>query len=175
MRRRHALPIVVALLSSTSCDDRAPAPRAGSPPRTKSASARSCEATGVRDVVRLLGERMQRVSLLAPDSVVARELREAYSPLVTPGLLDAWVADPASAPGRKVSSPWPERIEIQSIDDTDAGACRVEGEVIYATSTDSAQGGEHPREPVTLSVRLDHGAWRVSTYEAAPPLTGPRR
>src|SRR5690348_5068827 len=64
----------------------------------------------VRRLVRLFGSRMQTVSLLAPDSIAASRLQEAYGTLVTPDLLSDWMARPTAAPGRRVSSPWPDRI-----------------------------------------------------------------
>jgi hypothetical protein len=145
---------------ATSCDERAPVPR--------TESARSCDAPGAREVVEQLGQRMKRVSLQAPDSIVVREIRQAYAPLVTPGLLEAWISEPARAPGRQVSSPWPERIEIRSVASAGAGLCRVEGEVVYVTSAEPTQDGAALREPVTLWVRPDDG-WRISAYEATTP------
>src|SRR5918992_2146126 len=92
-----------------SCDERAPASRT------------SCDAPEVRQVVERFGERLQRVSLLAPESVVVREVRAAYAPFVTPELLATWTSNPRSAPGREVSSPWPARIEVRSVQVADAG------------------------------------------------------
>ncbi|MFN2421307.1 MAG: hypothetical protein ABR527_08000 [Gemmatimonadota bacterium] len=59
-----------------------------------------------------------------------REIREVYGSLVTPSLLDTWIAEPAGAPGRQVSSPWPERIEVDSMGPAGAGICQVLGEVV---------------------------------------------
>ena len=121
-----------------------------------------CGAPEVRTVVERLGERLKQVSLLAPDSIVVGEIRRSYESLVTPELLARWTSTPRSAPGRNVSSPWPERIEIRSVEDVGAGACRVDGEVIYATSADSVAA----RMPVTLEVREADG-WRIGAYDAA--------
>jgi hypothetical protein len=111
------------------------------------------------------------VSLLAPDSVVEREIREAYAPLVTPALLDRWLAEPARAPGRDVSSPWPERNEVSSVAAAGEGRCRVEGAVVYVTSAERAAGGAAARLPVTLLVIAD-GGWRVDEYRAEAPEGG---
>ena len=72
-------------------------------------AAASCD-TDARDVVERFGRRMREVSLLAPDTVVRRELRDAYGALASDSLLRAWESAPANAPGREVSSPWPARI-----------------------------------------------------------------
>src|SRR5690606_31577422 len=118
------------------------------PPRTDAAP--SCADGGAAAAVRRLGERMKEVSLLAPDSLVAAGIREAYAPLVTPELLALWLSDPRRAPGREVSSPWPERIDVLSVEAAGEGACRVEGEVVLMTSAEAAGGGEAARSPVTL-------------------------
>ena len=138
-----------------ACDERAAASR--------TATELSCDAPGVRDIVERFGERLQRVSLQAPDSIVAREVREAYAPFVTPELLASWMAEPRRAPGREVSSPWPARIEVRSASPTES-ACRVEGDVVYASSA-PGPSDRAMSTPVTLLVWQDDG-WRISAYEA---------
>jgi hypothetical protein len=114
-----------------------------------------------RNVVEELGHRLRLVSLLAPESLVTRSLRDAYAPVVTPQLLASWQRLPRQAPGREVSSPWPARIVVSSIS-PDGAACRVAGEVVYVTSADSTTVVD--RRPVSLQVVRDSG-WRVSGYE----------
>jgi hypothetical protein len=167
--RRVAVLVLMACAPLAACADDAPAPRATNAP--------SCGAGGARRVVERLGARLRRVSLLAPDSVVDREIRTAYASLVTPELLQRWLAEPARAPGREVSSPWPERIEVRSVTAEGEGTCRVAGEVVYVTSAERAHGGAAARVPVTLRVTAD-GGWRISEYRAeatgagaAPPDT----
>ena len=154
--------IAAAAIVVSSCEGRAPVPR--------TVTSESCDAPGVRQVVERLGQHMKQVSLQAPDSLVAREIRQAYAPLVTPALLEAWTSEPTRAPSRDVSSPWPERIEIRSVETDERGLCRVQGEVVYVTSAEVTQGGAAARESVSLFVaRLDDG-WRISAYEKATPL-----
>jgi hypothetical protein len=149
--------LLVAILTTgtllVACGEPAPARHAAAEP--------PCEAPGARQIVEQLGARMKQVSLQAPDSVVVRRIREAYGPLVTPDLLETWIADPGRAPGRRVSSPWPERIEIRSVKPGRSDSCLVEGEVVYVTSVELVQGGAIMREPVILRV-VEDGAWRVS-------------
>jgi hypothetical protein len=99
---RLPLAVLVGLLAS--CAD-APDRRMASPAEGVAEDPPPC--AGTREVVERMGERLKRVSLLAPESVLMREIQEAYAPLVTPELLEQWIADPTSAPGRDVSSPWP--------------------------------------------------------------------
>jgi hypothetical protein len=130
----------------------------------------SCEAPGVRAVVLSVGERMKLVSLLAPDSVLVREIRDAYEPYVTPELLHTWLSDPSRAPGQQGSSPWPERIDIQSVEATGPGVCRVEGEVVYMTSTEAGTGEAFSRMPVTVHV-TNGDEWLIDSFEqsGSPP------
>lgn len=121
----------------------------------------ACDPAAAREVVERFGERMRLVSLLAPDTVRDREIREAYADLVTPSLLEAWLADRSRAPGRETSSPWPERIEVRSVAAENGAACVVEGDVVHVTSV----GQETFREPVTLRV-VENGGWRIAEYRA---------
>ncbi|MGH7540083.1 MAG: hypothetical protein ACRELC_03695 [Gemmatimonadota bacterium] len=174
---RHSKLSCALLLAATGL---VPACSEGASERPAAGNERSCDAPGAREVVERFGERLKQVSLLAPDRIVVQEIRDAYAPFVTPTLLDAWIAEPSGAPGRQVSSPWPERIEVGSVEPAATGLCRVEGEVVYVTSADAGRGGETARERVTLRVRTTGGLarggrdgddWRISTFElgAVPP------
>lgn len=149
------------------CAGSVPAPHANP---TSAESPLVCEAPAVRRVAERLGERLKQVSLQAPHDILVREIREAYTPLVTGSLLAMWVAHPAHAPGREVSSPWPERIEIRSVEAAGPGQCRVVGDVVYLTSVEMVHGGAALRQPVTLRVSKD-GEWRVSTFRVTAPAT----
>src|SRR5690554_1986136 len=50
----------------------------------------SCADAAVRDVVTGFGSRLQRVSTLAPDSLIARAVRDEYAAFVTDDLLAQW-------------------------------------------------------------------------------------
>jgi hypothetical protein len=152
--------VVVAGTLALSCRERGREPRTQAEP--------SCDAPGAREIVERLGERLKRVSLRAADSILVREIREAYAPLVTPDLLDRWITEPAGAPGREVSSPWPERIEVRSVEAGSDGTCVVQGEVIYVTSVELTRDSSVMREPVTLRL-VKSGEWRISTYEISAP------
>lgn len=123
-----------------------------------------------RQLVERLGTRMRLVSVLAPDSIIRRDLARAYAGLVAPPLLVAWQRAPRSAPGREVSSPWPARIDIHSIT-AEGGDCRVDGDIEYVTTADTMTALD--RRPVKLTVANTDG-WRVTSYEAAPVAAAPR-
>lgn len=162
---------LVASALVTACTEREVEPP--SEEATRAETEDFCDASGVREVVERLGTRLKEVPLLAPDSIVVKAIRGAYAPFVTVDLLQAWIAEPTRAPGRAVSSPWPDRIEIDSVAPEGPGACRVEGEAIYVTSAEATQGDAALRERVAVRVR-GNGEWRVSAYEVvvAPSQDG---
>jgi hypothetical protein len=119
----------------------------------------------VRRLVTLFGARMQTVSLLAPDSIAASRLQEAYGTLVTPDLLSDWMARPTVAPGRRVSSPWPDRIEVKSVTPSGTDEYLVTGSLIFESSAGETTERVASR-PVRLHVRRGgSGRWRISMYE----------
>ena len=124
----------------------------------------ACDTAAAARAARLLGSHLQDVSLLAPDSVRVPALRKAYGGLVTDSLLAAWVARPGDAPGRGVSSPWPDHIDVRRVEEAGGGACRVEAEVVYATSADAPRSVR--RDPVTIRV-VEGDGWRVASWEGA--------
>jgi hypothetical protein len=155
--RVPTIALVIALTASVAaCPE--PASRGGAD------IAPDCEEPGVREVVERLGERMAQVSLQGPDSQVVHEVREAYAGIASEGLLASWTTAPRSAPGRLVSSPWPDRIEIDSVSRSDAGSCRVEGDIVLVSSADAARTGEATRQPVTVWV-THQGAWLITRFE----------
>jgi hypothetical protein len=114
-----------------------------------------------RQVVEQLGKRMRMVSLLAPDSIVTRELRDSYGALVTPALLSLWQKSKATVPGRQVSNPWPNRIEINAL--TPGSDCQVEGDVVYVTTEDTTV--EVERRKFVLQMKEDASGWRVNAFD----------
>jgi hypothetical protein len=120
--------------------------------------------TGAMDVVRRFGERLRMVSVLAPTDIVVPAIREQYGPLVTPDLLGRWIADPSSAPGRQVSSPWPQRIEITDVRGDGEDVRVLDANVVYVTSADTTRVVD--REAVTIEmVRGEDGIWRIADVD----------
>lgn len=132
-------------------------------------AAATSAADSVRQVVEAFGGQLATVSLLAPQNAVRRDMHAKYEPYVEPTLLESWIARPADAPGRTVSSPWPERIEIERIDPLDGDRYRVTGEVVYVSSTEQASGTAAQRKPVTIVVsRTADGRWLISDWRVMP-------
>lgn len=127
----------------------------------------------VRAVVARFGAQLKTVSLLAPDTLLAAQLRTAYGALVTPALLERWQAHPRQAAGRQVSSPWPDRIEVRTVRPVGADEVEVLGEVVYMTSVERTHGGIAASEPVRLRVRRGaDSSWRISGYATGEAADG---
>lgn len=117
----------------------------------------------VRDLTEKFGNTLQKVSLQAPDDIVVKSIKENYGKFVTPELLEKWLNNPQEAPGRITSSPWPERIEINSITDLVDGSYKVKGDIIELTSTEKINGGIAGKYPVTMQVIKHNSRWLINT------------
>lgn len=129
---------------------------------TQTIASIAAEEREVRDVVEGFGKKLQYVSLLAPDA--AQEIQLQYSGFVSPTLLETWMKHVTEAPGRMVSSPWPDRIEIASLVQEDANNYEVAGDVIEVTGADVLNGGATARMPVRLVVQKEQGHWLIAEY-----------
>lgn len=116
----------------------------------------------VRALVEAFGKQLRNVSLLAPGDVVASSIKENYGGYVTSELLQKWQDDPQSAPGRMVSSPWPDHIDILRIEMSGENQCTFYGEVIEVTSVEMEKGGAAAKRPVTVVARKADGCWLIS-------------
>ena len=120
------------------------------------------EEGAVRYVVESFGKRLQNVPLQSPD--VAQTIREQYTEFVSPELLEAWMDDLSKAPGRMVSSPWPDRIEITDIVREEPDRYAVTGFVIEITSVELVNGGVAAKIPVHIIVERQGGRWIITEY-----------
>lgn len=119
----------------------------------------------VRMTVYGLGDNLVEVPLLAPADVVGFAMDKYYALYVRPDLLAKWKADPKNAPGRLTSSPWPDRIDIDSATKNADGTYTVDAEIIdvahgVATSTDITS-----KTPVRFTVSLGPDGWQITGYE----------
>jgi hypothetical protein len=162
--------ILVCVLSMAACtapDDAAqdtataPVAAASARPAGAATAGETAAEAAARDVVVRFGAELKNVSTLAPADSVRDQLREHYADLVTPGLLQAWLADPSQAPGHDVSSPWPDAINVRQVDCASAAVCEVQGVVRYATSIEVAKGGVADQKVVNLTVKRGTDGWRI--------------
>jgi hypothetical protein len=127
--------------------------------------------TTVTNLVTNFGLNLQKVSLLAPEDIVKTSIKENYGDFISPNLFSTWQNDPQNAPGRLVSSPWPDRIEILSIEKLSEVAYKVEGEIIEITSDKTIAA----KRPVTLLVKMINNRWlidgvTIAAYEEADSI-----
>ena len=120
------------------------------------------EEAEVRDLVESFGKRLQMVSLLAPNA--AQDLQKQYSEFVSPALLETWRKDVSKAPGRIVSSPWPDRIEITTLAKEGPDRYVITGFVVEITSTEAISGGAANKIPVHMVVERDQEHWLITEY-----------
>ena len=119
----------------------------------------AAEESEIRDLVRNFGKRLQMVSLLAPDA--AQEMQKQYSEFVSPALLEMWANNVSKAPGRIVSSPWPDQIEITTLS-KGSGRYEITGFVVEVTSTEVGSGEAAAKIPVRIVVQEEQGRWLIT-------------
>lgn len=115
----------------------------------------------VTKLVTDFGKKLQTVSLTAPENEVKASLNKNYKNFVSADLLAKWQSDPTHAPGREVSSPWPDRIKTFSVKKTADGAYEVKGEIIYITSTEVGSDKAAAKQPITCTVKKLSPGWRI--------------
>lgn len=124
------------------------------------------EIEAIEKVVVEFGDSLKKVSLLAPKEEVVRAMEEYYAPFVSAELLATWESDPTTAPGREVSSPWPDRIEIDNSYKNERGAYEVKGDVVEVTSDTSPS--EAASYPIALTLEERNGAWIITSFSKEP-------
>ena len=153
--------LILSLLlcvSAAGCAGGKTAPAPKGPDSSRQEEAESEKA--VRDLIEGFGRQLQNVSLLAPQKEAAAAMQEHYADYVAPELLEKWQSDPSSAPGREVSSPWPDRIEIRSLERLAGDSYEVQGDIIEVTSAESS-GEAAAKRPITLSVQRIGKRWMI--------------
>ncbi|WP_243182940.1 hypothetical protein [Anaerosolibacter carboniphilus] len=115
----------------------------------------------VADLVEAFGNQLQFVSLQGPQDIVKKSMQENYGDFVSQSLLARWISDPVNALGRLTSSPWPDRIEVLSIEGLSESAYEVKGEIVEITSADKENGRTAARQPITLVLRKINDHWLI--------------
>lgn len=120
------------------------------------------EAADVENIVRSFGSKLKMVSLLAPDDLLKESMNENYGKIVKKELIEKWIKNPSEAPGRAVSSPWPERIDIESSERVSDGKYKIKGFIIEVTSAEKTSGEIAAKREITLDVEKINGSWVIS-------------
>jgi hypothetical protein len=138
------------------------------PPQSRAQAQATTHKTGegeVKALVAEFGKRLREVSVAAPKEMAIAAMDRAYSPYVAADLLAAWKNDPEKAPGKRTSSPSPERIDISTMKATGRDAFVVTGKVILLTAKERRDGGVFAANPVTMTIARRDGKWLITTYE----------
>jgi hypothetical protein len=122
----------------------------------------SADEAAVRSVVEGFGQHLKNVSLLS--DTASFQIIQEYQAYVAPELLALWATDPAHAPGRLTSSPWPDRIEIVSVESQGEGTYLVHGTVIEITSQEEVSGGIAAQYFVDITVKKIGESWLITSY-----------
>lgn len=116
----------------------------------------------ITNLIEGFGSKLQLVSLLSPADVLEESIKENYIDFVSPELITKWTADPESAPGRLVSSPWPDRIEIESIDMISQEEYKVLGKIVEVTSVEAENNGVAAKRAIQLKVVKLNDNWIIN-------------
>ena len=108
---------------------------------------------------------MKKVRLDLPD--LQDRLQTVYSEYVSDDLLSAWMQDLLQAPGQTTSSPWPERIEIESVDVAD-GIFEVAGRIVEITSWELTHGGAANEIRIRMTAERREGRWLMTEFRHLP-------
>jgi hypothetical protein len=120
------------------------------------------EEAEIRDLVENFGKRLQDVSLLAPDA--AQEIQDQYSEFVSSSLLEKWMSNVSKAPGRVVSSPWPDHIDIATLLKEGSERYVITGFIVEVTSVEVVNGGAAAKIPIRLVVKDGQGSWLITEF-----------
>ena len=153
-----ALLLSLSLVGCSSSTNSVPSPSEKEQSKEATPSAKE----QVSRVVEQFGKRLQMVSLLAPKEELKKNMLEQYGGLVAKPLLEKWMNDPQNAPGRQTSSPWPDRIDILSVEKISDTSYGVKGEIIEITSEEVEHGGVAAKRPIDLIVEQVGADWLIT-------------
>jgi len=125
--------------------------------------------SSIRTLITQFGSNIQKVSLSAPDAL--NEIANSYAPYASSSLITYWQNNRAFAPGKGLSSPWPDRIEVSAVTKTADGSYVVKGTVIEVTSQEVTHGGIAAQFPVTMTFKKYGNQWLMTGYEPGPVQT----
>ncbi|MFC5406542.1 hypothetical protein [Cohnella soli] len=117
----------------------------------------------VKSLIEEFGKKLRMVSLLAPSEIVRKNMQEQYGDFLSPDLLAKWQKDPKNALGKMVSSPWPDRIEVASVEQLTEDTYQIKGDIVEITSAEEKNGGTFTKQGVAFEVRKSGNQWLIDT------------
>jgi hypothetical protein len=128
----------------------------------------AADINAIYQVVGEFGARLKDVVITTSDQDVISAVDFNLKQLITDRLYQVFVQDKIRIPGRYVSRPWPERIEINSVQMLDSGSYTVHGNQVVMTDDTVAHGGNAGEEPITLTLKKVNGVWLVDDVIGGP-------
>ena len=120
------------------------------------------DQVAIKQLIESFGSKLNDINKLRPESEVKTAIQKSYSDFATSELLSRWLANPQEAPGRTVSSPSPDRIEVDQISIISPSDYTVIGSLIWWTSA-----GES-KQSVYVSVVKEGDKWFINKFELQP-------
>jgi hypothetical protein len=127
-----------------------------------SGESKSADIGEIKKLVEDFGGVLANVSLLSPPDILENDMEKYYSPFVCKDLIYEWLDDPAKAPGRLTSSPWPDHIEIADIKIITDNKYKVSGNVVEVTSAEVLEGSFANKYGIILTVERISERWLIT-------------
>ncbi|MHC1679329.1 MAG: hypothetical protein AB9886_02255 [Candidatus Cryosericum sp.] len=121
----------------------------------------AADINAIYQVVGEFGARLKDVDITASDQDMMTAVDFNLKRLITDRLYQAFAQDKSRIPGEYVSSPWPERIEITSVQMLDSGSYTVHGNQVVMTDDTVARGGDAGKTPITFTLKKVNGIWLI--------------
>ena len=128
----------------------------------------AADINAIYQVVGEFGARLKDVVITASDQDVMTAVDFNLKQLITDRLYRVFVQDKIRIPGRYVSSPWPDRIEIDSVQMLDSGSYTIHGSQVVMTDDTVAHGGNAGETPITLTLKKVNGIWLIDDVIGGP-------
>lgn len=129
----------------------------------------SSDEQSIRTLITTFGSKMKNVNRKAVKQAdLKKQITDNYKGLISDALYSSWETDPSLAPGRPASSPWPDRIEIDSMAQTKpvvSEEYEIQANLVWLTSQ-----GESSKEPLIIRVVKEHDQWVIEDYQVAPQI-----
>ncbi len=137
--------------------------------KTEKVVVEKTEAYMVQAKIEEFGRRQALVSLTAPKDIQAEVIAGHYSYYATSDLIKKWQKDLSIAPGRRTADPWPEKIEVDTLEKLEDGSYVIKGRLIERTSNPEAKNGIAGEYPLEITAKKINDRWMITYYERENP------
>jgi hypothetical protein len=113
-----------------------------------------------------------------PDNLLAAQLDPGTTEeidanlkrFITDRLYQKFMNDTSTVPGKPADTkaPWPDIIEIASVQKLDNTSYTVNGKIILMTSLQTVEGGNAGETPITLTLKKVNGTWLIDDVAQSP-------